>query len=411
MGIENYSKTASNNNQPPPNGWPEGMFLNEVNNTARQNMADLRTWYEDSQWVNLGYVHTYASANSFIIATTNYTSIYHVGRRVKAVGLSTGLIYGTITAVNYVASTTVTVSWDNGVLQNETLTIYLSILTKISDSIPYLNKQAADVASAATIDLNAVRGDLIDITGTTTISAITLDQGQERTIRFTAAGLILVNSSNLVLFGGNISTLVGDFCVVRGYANGVVRCVNYFNSYLASYSTKPMNVLASELVPAGTVSSFAAPFVPAGWLYCDGGAVSRVTYSSLFANIGTWWGGGDGSTTFNIPDLRGEFIRGYDNGKGVDPGRGFATSQSDTLQNFTGAIDLKQPSYGNIYGIQTLNGTGVLASRETASVYNDCTQQGVSSRTTGITFDASRNARTSFETRPRNKALSYIIKY
>lgn len=60
----------------------------------------------------------------------------------------------------------------------------------------------------------------------------------------------------------------------------------------------------------GFIKPFAGNTVPDGYLYCDGSAVSRTTYSELFAAIGTIYGAGDGSTTFNVPDLRGYFLRG-----------------------------------------------------------------------------------------------------
>lgn len=56
---------------------------------------------------------------------------------------------------------------------------------------------------------------------------------------------------------------------------------------------------------AGIIQMFAGATPPTGWLVCDGSAISRTTYATLFAAIGTTWGSGDGSTTFNIPDLRG----------------------------------------------------------------------------------------------------------
>lgn len=226
MGIENYSKTPANNNSPVPNGWPEGMPPSGVNDSARQNMADLRTWYEDSQWVNLGAAIVYSSANAFTLPLgVDLTAIYHIGRRVKAFGTTTGTITGTITNSAYTSLTTVTVSWDGaGALQNESLIIYVAALSKTNDSIPYLNKKGADVASASTIDLNKIRGDLIDVTGTTAITAITLDEGQERTVRFTGI-LTLTNGASLVLpTGANITTAAGDFAIFRGYASGVVRC-------------------------------------------------------------------------------------------------------------------------------------------------------------------------------------------
>jgi microcystin-dependent protein len=72
-------------------------------------------------------------------------------------------------------------------------------------------------------------------------------------------------------------------------------------------------------VPAGTVTAFAGPAVPAGWLKCDGTAVSRTTYAGLYQVIGTVHGSGDGATTFNLPDYRGMFLRGVDEGSKRDP--------------------------------------------------------------------------------------------
>lgn len=82
--------------------------------------------------------------------------------------------------------------------------------------------------------------------------------------------------------------------------------------------------------PAGMVQYFAANTAPTGFLKANGAAISRTTYSDLFAAIGTTFGAGDGSTTFNVPDLRGEFPRGWDDGRGVDSGRVFGSAQLAT---------------------------------------------------------------------------------
>ena len=91
--------------------------------------------------------------------------------------------------------------------------------------------------------------------------------------------------------------------------------------------------------PAGAVLSFAMNTAPTGWLECDGTAINRTTYATLFAAIGTTFGNGNGSTTFNIPDLRGVFVRGWANGKlnsGTDSiydaGRNFGTEQADAFK-------------------------------------------------------------------------------
>jgi hypothetical protein len=81
--------------------------------------------------------------------------------------------------------------------------------------------------SASTVNLETATGDLVDITGTTAISAITLSEGHRRIVRFTGA-LVLTNGASLVLPGGlSITTAAGDFAEFVGYASGVVRCVKY----------------------------------------------------------------------------------------------------------------------------------------------------------------------------------------
>ena len=101
-------------------------------------------------------------------------------------------------------------------------------------------------------------------------------------------------------------------------------------------------------IPAGTVDYFANITSPNGFLECNGQAVSRTVYTELFSAIGTLYGVGDGSTTFNVPDLRGEFIRGWDNGRGADATRAIASKQVGTL------------IVGDIDGISTTNAVTLL---------------------------------------------------
>lgn len=85
----------------------------------------------------------------------------------------------------------------------------------------------------------------------------------------------------------------------------------------------------------GTIIYYAKNTAPSGYLKANGAAVSRTTYSSLFAVIGTTFGAGNGTTTFNVPDLRGEFIRGWADGRAVDTGRTFASFQADEFKSHT----------------------------------------------------------------------------
>jgi len=85
---------------------------------------------------------------------------------------------------------------------------------------------------------------------------------------------------------------------------------------------------SSDNVPVGAIIPMAAPSVPAGFLECNGATVKRSDYPALFSLIGTTYGAGDSTTTFTIPDLRGAFVRGWDNGRTVDNGRAFAGTQT-----------------------------------------------------------------------------------
>lgn len=95
------------------------------------------------------------------------------------------------------------------------------------------------------------------------------------------------------------------------------------NSSQIIASTAALNALNQQISDAqvGMVASFDMPTAPQGWLKRNGADVSRTVYAKLFAVIGTRYGAGDGSTTFNIGDSRGVLIRGLDEGRGIDPGR------------------------------------------------------------------------------------------
>ncbi|PYZ35417.1 phage tail protein [Enterobacter cloacae complex sp.] len=97
----------------------------------------------------------------------------------------------------------------------------------------------------------------------------------------------------------------------------------------------------------GMVAGFAMNSAPEGWIIANGSAVSRVTYARLFSRIGTLYGSGDGSTTFNLPDARGVVLRGADLGSGRDSGRVFGSYQADAVKT----IDLRY--YGPASGTGT----------------------------------------------------------
>ena len=166
--------------------------------------------------------------------------------------------------------------------------------------------------------------------------------------------------------------------------------------------------LKSELV--GEVAFFARSTPPSGWLKANGAAVSRTTYAALFAAIGTTFGAGDGRTTFNLPDLRGEFLRCLDDGRNIDRGRRLGTAQGDTIRNIIGKLDGSAMGSGN----QVLEGK-MIASGAIGTTYQQRQwsgdQGGWGEQSVSFDFDASRVVPTANENRPRNVALLACIKY
>lgn len=96
--------------------------------------------------------------------------------------------------------------------------------------------------------------------------------------------------------------------------------------------TRAIRALAPG-APTGSMIFWPASTAPTGWLKRNGAAISRTTYSALFAIIGTTYGVGDGTSTFNLPDDRGLFLRGFDEGRGYDSGRVFGSEQADLLRD------------------------------------------------------------------------------
>jgi microcystin-dependent protein len=152
---------------------------------------------------------------------------------------------------------------------------------------------------------------------------------------------------------------------------------------------------ATLLVPTGAVMPFAMNSAPSGWLAADGSAVSRTTYSSLWTALGTTsspYGQGDGSTTFNLPDLRASFVRGAGS-DGVATSGTFGAKQADAFQGH-------RHTFGFNRGNNSAGSPGVLGTVATTTTVSDPTSDGTNG-----------DPRTATETRPRNIAMLYCIKF
>lgn len=149
-----------------------------------------------------------------------------------------------------------------------------------------------------------------------------------------------------------------------------------------------MGIQKAERLEPGRVASFAGNAVPSGWLKANGALVSRATYAALFNAIGTVYGAGDGVATFALPDARGEFIRGFDDARGVDSGRVFGSAQADQMPSHTHVSDALD----------------IAGSAACAGGANPVAAKGTQTGATGGTTNASEN-------RPRNLAMLICIKY
>ncbi|UOO77305.1 tail fiber protein [Neisseria sp. Dent CA1/247] len=172
------------------------------------------------------------------------------------------------------------------------------------------------------------------------------------------------------------------------------------NKIATAKAVKTLNDKIDNAVPSGTVAYFAGRNAPAGWLKANGAAVSRTTYADLFAAIGTTYGAGDGRTTFNLPDLRGEFVRGFDDGRNIDRGRALGSRQADEIKAHNHMMPAGEPGSPSSWHL-AVYGTASDQPYTHVEDFTSATQSSVRhlvSSTGGS------------ETRPRNVALLACIK-
>lgn len=183
--------------------------------------------------------------------------------------------------------------------------------------------------------------------------------------------MAIVISGNGIDMGGNPISNASqiDSTVINESGSNVATEVN-------------VNAQIANATKIGTIITFPVNVTPTGFLECNGALLSRAVYANLFAVIGTTYGVGDGSTTFAIPDLRGEFIRGWDNSRGIDSGRTIGSYQADALKAHTHEFARSANTFDEGTNSTFKSGTGI-----STSSYGET------------------------ETRPRNIAMMYCIKY
>lgn len=163
-------------------------------------------------------------------------------------------------------------------------------------------------------------------------------------------------------------------------------------------------------LPVGAMVPFPKGSVPPGFLEVDGSVQIIAALPDLAAYLGTTFNtGGEGAGNFRLPESRGEFLRGWDHGRGVDVGRGIGTYQADALQNIVAGLDANpNNSYQFLGEGLSTSGAFKLTTRNSNGVADVGLVGDI--QAASLTFDASRVARTATETRSRNLAVMWCIK-
>lgn len=300
----------------------------------------------------------------------------------------------------------------------------------------------ADTATSLSGVLNVLHGG-------TGLSSTVANQLLYSSATSTIAGLATVNSGALVTSASGVPSIVsgavasrvlrtngtsvsfaqvaaatdvsGQLPIVNG-GTGQATAATAINALLPSQTGNAGNTLSTDGtnvswggLPSGIMLPFGGVTAPVGWLLADGTAVSRTTYAALFAVMGTTYGVGDGSTTFNLPNTKGVFIRGAGSQtiSSITYSATRGTSQGDQMQGHfhttTGGANLALVGYNGGAGSVIPQGSGSSAN---GSYMNFGNNYSYAIGVTGPLTDGTNGTpRTGAETRPANISATYIIKY
>ena len=251
----------------------------------------------------------------------------------------------------------------------------LAINNSVLQSIQYLSGVSTNIATS-----------LSGCAQTATTNTFTLAQTFSNNIQLD--GSLLLNAGALTISNSVLQSIQ----YLSGVSSNIQTQINSITTNItALFSYQPLGVIITSLV-----------FVPSPFLLCDGSAISRSTYSALFTAIGTTYGAGNGSTTFNLPNFQGMFLRGQGTqtlgGVAYTSGATIATFQADALQDHVHSG--QSGSY-----LASTNG-----SVSAAYGWNAIASQRPNSNTFSNTGTVNASYRSSTETRPANYGVYYYIK-
>ena len=224
--IRAWSSTAANNNQSPPDGWPEGQLPATVNDCAREDMAAVRRWYERAQWIDYGHTPT-RTANNIFTVVNDQTTTYQVGRRIWCEDSSN--LFGSIISSSFGSGvTTVTVRLDSGVLTSSLVRVSVGIISSINTSAPNISPFSNYRTLTGTYSVVAGdRGSYFDCTsGTFTVTlpaanvSTSTNPAWVLTIGNSGSGTITVSRAGSDTIDGANSFTLTQYQVVTLQSNG-----------------------------------------------------------------------------------------------------------------------------------------------------------------------------------------------
>jgi microcystin-dependent protein len=223
-------------------------------------------------------------------------------------------------------------------------------------------------------------GGLVVITGTSAVT-LTLPDVTDADALANGQGVFIKNN-NSTFNGCFVQTYSGDG---TSFDNGNTSIkLNQEDTILIvrDGSTYYAIQIKERGVPAGTIIMYGGNAIPDGYLICDGSIRLKTTWPALFSAIGSTYNQGSvPSNSFMLPDLRGQFVRGLDLNRGIDPSRTLGSSQADTIKDHSHVMTTSQVNYTDPLKITAVDGTGLISSYSSVG-----------------------------ETRPKNVALYYLIK-
>ncbi len=327
------------------NGFYHLVLYDALNNLvwSEDNVSSMpSTVFSSSttQWFTQSITLSYVSATQFS-TPGDLTLTFPIGVAIQAI-VGAGIIYGIVSNSSYGSgNTTVTVIWNYGqALDSGLSAIATGIITVLTNALPVLP------TIAKTADYSILKTDHAQI----------LEANKATAIAFTLPSISAVPSGWWVKIKNiNIGVLT-----ITGTLDGVVNptLVQYDEVTVFSDGTSYLGIITGTSNPIGVILAYGGTSAPLGYLMCQGAAVSRTTYANLFAIIGTAYGVGDGSTTFNVPDLQQRFPIGK-----------AASGTGSTLGGTGGAIDHTHTGPSHVHSVYP--GAGATAGGVPFAAYQD----------------------------------------